>query len=95
MSENNQQGTAIENAERREVLSALMKYSVAVGGASATVLTASQAVARSAASGSAQAEPTERWQRENWGEQEWAEWREKEARREEHRKAWWEARGGR
>ncbi|WP_170329123.1 hypothetical protein [Ruegeria arenilitoris] len=43
----------IENTERREVLAALVKYSAAVGGASTVVLSASEAVAKSAASGTA------------------------------------------
>jgi len=41
----------IENPDRREVMSALLKYSAVVGAASGTVLSASQAIAQSAASG--------------------------------------------
>lgn len=41
----------IENKERREVLTALVKYSAAVGAASTVTLSASEAVAHSAASG--------------------------------------------
>lgn len=47
----NVEENGIENKERREVLAALVKYSAVVGGASTVVLSASEAVAKSAASG--------------------------------------------
>jgi len=45
----------IDDADRREAMSAILKYSAAVGGATATVLTASEAIAKSAASGAGKA----------------------------------------
>jgi len=51
MTEFNGSGSEIEKADRREAMSAIMKYSVVVGGATGTVLSASEAIARSAASG--------------------------------------------
>jgi hypothetical protein len=46
----NEQDT-IENADRREVMAALLKYSAVVGGASTIVLSSADAVSASAASG--------------------------------------------
>jgi len=44
-------GHEIDSPDRREVMSAIVKYSAVIGGASTTVLTASEAIAKSAASG--------------------------------------------
>lgn len=51
MSNFDKSDSEIDSVDRRELMAAIMKYSVAVSGATATVLTASQAVAQSAASG--------------------------------------------
>ena len=63
----------IENKERREVLASLLKYSAAVGGASTVVLSASEAVARSAASGSARKYDHDRWEQHLAEKKEWFE----------------------
>ncbi len=55
----------IEDVERREVMSAILKYSAVVGGASTVVLSASDAVAKSAASGSPKKKP--RKFKNRWG----------------------------
>ncbi len=51
----------LQDKERREVMAALLKYSAAVGGASTVVLSASEAIAKSAASGFVKAKCNNGW----------------------------------
>jgi len=90
----NDASSDIENPDRREAMSAIMKYSAVVGGATATVLTASEAIAKSAASGAGHANASpEYWEqgrRESkyWGDTQWEKWREWERWRETKIKGW-------
>ncbi|SLN58962.1 hypothetical protein ROA7450_03038 [Roseovarius albus] len=51
LNKTNTERNDVESAERREVLTSLLKYTAVVGGASTVALSASEAVAKSSASG--------------------------------------------
>lgn len=84
----------IENADRREAMSAIVKYSAVVGGATTTVLSASEAIAKSAASGGGYADINPQDYRQGrrdtarWGDKQWEKWREWETWREKKIEQW-------
>ena len=94
MSTDHESGSEIENANRREAMSAILKYSAVVGGATATVLSASEAIAQSAASGAGYADvDPQDWRQgrrdaARWGDKEWEKWREWETWRAKKIEQW-------